>query len=188
MCAPRLTFISYGVPEKGDAKWLDHQGRYMATVAAGSVFRPLGARDLGTTDDYHTEKMPPVNVGLLDGQFAWRQHDGGHTDGPNWKYFIAWAERFFNRVPADQAMPRTDLNSLTAHAQLLEKAGTGRIDVCFQGDSITRRWGATVYPELLDNWKQNFFGWSAANFGWGVGTTQNILRRLDHGELDGVNL
>jgi hypothetical protein len=26
LCAPRLTFISYGVPEKGDAKWLDHQG------------------------------------------------------------------------------------------------------------------------------------------------------------------
>ena len=30
MCAPRLTFVSYGVPEKGDAKWLDHQGSYMA--------------------------------------------------------------------------------------------------------------------------------------------------------------
>src|SRR5699024_863723 len=34
MCAPRLTFISYGIPEKGDAKWLDHQGSYMAAVAA----------------------------------------------------------------------------------------------------------------------------------------------------------
>jgi hypothetical protein len=30
---------------------------------------------------------------LLDGQLAWRQHDGGHTDAPNWKYFIAWADR-----------------------------------------------------------------------------------------------
>ena len=29
-----------------------------------------------------TEKMPAVNVGLLDGQLAWRQHDGGHTDAP----------------------------------------------------------------------------------------------------------
>jgi hypothetical protein len=35
--------------------------------------------------------MPPVNVGLLDGALAWRQHDGGHTDGPNWRYFIPWA-------------------------------------------------------------------------------------------------
>jgi hypothetical protein len=91
LCAPRLTFISYGIPERGDAKWLDQQGRFMAAVAAGPVFRLLGVKDLGTSDDYNTEKMPAVGVGLLDGHLAWRQHDGGHTDGPNWKYFIPWA-------------------------------------------------------------------------------------------------
>jgi len=100
LCAPRLTFISYGIPEKGDAKWLDQQGSFMATVAAGPVFRLLGAKDIGRSDDYNTEKMPAVNVGLLDGQLAWRQHDGGHTDGPNWKYFIPWADKFFKRAPA----------------------------------------------------------------------------------------
>jgi len=94
LCAPRLTFVSYGVPEKGDAKWLDHQGSFMAAVAAQPVFRLLGAKDLGVSTDYHTAKMPPVNVGLLDGQLAWRQHDGGHTDGPNWKYFIPWVDKF----------------------------------------------------------------------------------------------
>jgi hypothetical protein len=97
LCAPRLTFISYGVPEKGDAKWLDHQGSYMAAVAAGPVFRLLGAKDFGTSEDYTREKMPAVNVSMLDGQLAWRQHDGGHTDGPNWKYFIPWADKFLNR-------------------------------------------------------------------------------------------
>jgi hypothetical protein len=97
LCAPRPTFISYGVPEKGDAKWLDQQGSYMAAVAAGPVFRLLGARDLGTSDDYRKEQMPAVGVGLLDGQLAWRQHDGGHTDAPNWKYFIPWADRMLGR-------------------------------------------------------------------------------------------
>ena len=96
LCAPRLTFVSYGVPEKGDAKWLDQQGSFMATVAAQPVFRLLGAKDLGVTEDYHTARMPPVNTGLLDGQLAWRQHDGGHTDAPNWKYFIPWADRFLH--------------------------------------------------------------------------------------------
>ena len=91
LCAPRLTFISYGIPEKGDAKWLDQQGSYMATIAAGTVFKLLGARDLGVSNDYLTEKIPPVNSGLLDGELAWRQHDGGHTDAPNFKYFIPWA-------------------------------------------------------------------------------------------------
>jgi len=97
LCAPRLTFISYGIPEKGDAKWLDQQGSYMAAIAAQPVFRLLGAKDLGKSDDYRNEKMPAVNVNLLDGQLAWRQHDGGHTDGPNWKYFIPWVDRHIPR-------------------------------------------------------------------------------------------
>ena len=74
-----------------------------------------------------------------------------------------------------------------AHTQLLEKARGGRIDVYFAGDSITRRWGAIDRPELLTNWTSNFFGWNAANFGWGADTTQNILWRLHNGELDNVH-
>ena len=53
LCAPRLTFISYGVPEKGDAKWLDQQGSFMAAVAAQPVFRLLGAKDLGRSRRLH---------------------------------------------------------------------------------------------------------------------------------------
>jgi lysophospholipase L1-like esterase len=90
-------------------------------------------------------------------------------------------------VPADQAAPRTDKNSQIAHEQLLAKAKQGRIDVYFEGDSITRRWGALDYPELLDNWKRNFFGWNAADFGWGADRVENILWRLENGELDDVN-
>jgi hypothetical protein len=91
LCAPRLTFISYGIPEKGDAKWLDQTGSYMATVAAGPVFKLLGAKDLGVSNDYMKEQLPPVLTGLMDGELAWRQHDGGHTDGPNFQHFIPWA-------------------------------------------------------------------------------------------------
>ncbi len=97
------------------------------------------------------------------------------------------AEAQFPQSPADQPVARTDSNSLTAHAQLLEKAKTGHIDIYFEGDSITRRWGATDYPEFLANWNQNFFGWNAANFGWGADSIQNILWRLNNGELDGVH-
>jgi hypothetical protein len=91
LCAPRPVFISHGIPEQGDARWLDHQGSFMAAVAAGPVYRLLGAKDLGTSDDYMKERMPPVNVGLLEGDLAWRQHDAGHSDGPNWRFFIPWA-------------------------------------------------------------------------------------------------
>jgi len=85
------------------------------------------------------------------------------------------------------AAPRTDKNSQLAHEILAGKARRGGIDLYFVGDSITRRWGATDYPDFLANWNKNFFGWNAADFGWGGDTTQNILWRLENGELDGVN-
>jgi lysophospholipase L1-like esterase len=81
------------------------------------------------------------------------------------------------------ATPRTDANSALAHAELVRKAGAGVIDVYFIGDSITRRWGALDYPELLAHFNEAFFGWNAANFGWGGDRTENILWRLDNGEL-----
>ena len=101
--------------------------------------------------------------------------------------FCIYAQGPMAKVPADQPVPRTDRNSLTAHSQLLEKAKKGVIDIYFEGDSITRRWGATDYPELLANWNKNFFGWNAADFGWGADRVQNILWRLTDGELDGVS-
>src|ERR1051326_4079101 len=93
----------------------------------------------------------------------------------------------FAFAQADVPAPRTDRNSQIAHEQLLAKTKQGRIDVYFEGDSITRRWGATDYPQLLENWKKNFFGWNAADFGWGADRVENILWRLENGELDGVN-
>ena len=99
LCAPRLTFISYGAPAKGDAKWLDHEGSFMATIDASRVFELLGAKGLDIPGDYRTAKMPPINEGHLDGQLAWRQHDGGHTDAPNMKWFIQWADKFIGHTP-----------------------------------------------------------------------------------------
>jgi hypothetical protein len=96
LCAPRLTFISYGVPEKGDAKWLDQEGSWRATVAASPVWSLLGGKGLSPMPD--PPNMPPVNTGLLGGQLAWRQHDGGHTDAPNMKYFLGWVDKAIGRT------------------------------------------------------------------------------------------
>ena len=91
----------------------------------------------------------------------------------------------------DVAAERTDSNSHLAHQQLLEKAKKGGINVYFEGDSITRRWGANdasgAYAKYLANWTSNFFGWNAADFGWGADGLEHIMWRLENGELDGVN-
>ena len=102
LCAPRLTFISYGIPAKGDAKWLDQEGSFMAAVDASRVYALLGAHGLGVEGDYRAAKMPPMNQGLLDGELAWRQDDGGHTDAPNMKWFIQWADKFIGYSPQQQ--------------------------------------------------------------------------------------
>ncbi|MGA2443327.1 MAG: GDSL family lipase, partial [Tepidisphaeraceae bacterium] len=83
-------------------------------------------------------------------------------------------------------VPRPDANSMLAHQQLVAKARAGGIDLYFLGDSITRRWGCTdpQWSAMLANWRQNFYGWNAANFGWGADRLQNILWRVQNGELD----
>jgi len=99
LVAPRLAFVSYGNPAAGDALWLDQQGSYMATIAAGRAWTLLGAHDLGQGNNYRTAVKPPIGTNLLDGELAWRQHEGGHTDTPNMKYFIQWADREMGRKP-----------------------------------------------------------------------------------------
>ena len=89
--------------------------------------------------------------------------------------------------PADQPASRTDQNSMIAHEELIKKKTQGQIDIYFEGDSIVRRWGALDYPDLLANWKANFTGWNAADFGWGADRIEHMLWRLDSGEIDGLH-
>jgi hypothetical protein len=96
LCAPRPVFISYGASTGPGAEgtWVDQHGSFMAAIAAGPVYRLLGKKDLGTPGNYLTDPMPAINEALVDGEIAWRQHDGGHTDAPNWPTLLKWADRY----------------------------------------------------------------------------------------------
>jgi hypothetical protein len=72
--------------------WVDAKGTFMAGVGADPVYRLLGRKGLGTTD------FPKMETGLMDGDLAFRQHAGPHTDAPNWPVFIAFAERQFRAM------------------------------------------------------------------------------------------
>jgi len=88
LCAPRPVFISAGATQ-GDG-WVDAKGMFLAGAGAGPVYKLLGKKDLGTTE------FPPIETRLVDGDVAFRQHTAGHTPGPNWPFYIAFAERYFN--------------------------------------------------------------------------------------------
>ncbi len=90
LCAPRPTFISYGASSgpAAEGQWVDQRGSFQAAVAAGPVYRLLGKKDLGTAE------FPELERPLVDGELAFRQHRGGHTTGPNWPTFLAFANRY----------------------------------------------------------------------------------------------
>jgi hypothetical protein len=99
LCAPRPVFISYGAASGrpgAEGTWVDQHGSFMAAIAAGPVYRLLGKKDLGVPGNYLAAPMPPINTALTDGDLAWRQHDGGHTDAPNWPTFLKWADRYIH--------------------------------------------------------------------------------------------
>jgi hypothetical protein len=91
LCAPRPVFISGGATN-GDG-WVDAKGMFMAAAAAGPVYKLLGKKDMGTTE------FPPIETPLVDGDVAFRQHSGGHTDGPNWPTFLDFASKHLNDKP-----------------------------------------------------------------------------------------
>jgi hypothetical protein len=86
LSAPRPVFIGAGATQ-GDG-WVDGRGMFLATVAAGPVYRLLGKKDLGTAE------FPPIETPLIDGELAYRQHSGGHTPAPNWPTFLTFAGRY----------------------------------------------------------------------------------------------
>jgi hypothetical protein len=90
LCAPRPVFISYGASsgQGAEGTWVDQRGSFMAAVAAGPGHELRGKKALGTAE------FPAVETGLMDGELSWRQHAGGHTNGPNWPTFLEWAGRY----------------------------------------------------------------------------------------------
>jgi lysophospholipase L1-like esterase len=71
---------------------------------------------------------------------------------------------------------------LKQHETYVATASRGGIDLLFLGDSVTGLWDKTA-PGV---WGRHFGPRKAANFGIGGDRTQNLLWRIDHGELDGI--
>jgi hypothetical protein len=94
LVAPRPIFIGAGSADdraKANDAWVDPRGMFMAEASAGEVYRLLGKRPLAPT-------FPPVLTLSDSGDMAYREHDQGHTPGPNWPAFLAFAARAFEAV------------------------------------------------------------------------------------------
>lgn len=79
------------------------------------------------------------------------------------------------RVDADWWMPR--------HEQILKRAAEGTVDLVFLGDSITHGW-ENKGKKL---WDRYYAPRHAVNMGFSGDKTEQVLWRLEHGEVDGVH-
>ena len=84
--------------------WQDTPGTFMATAGASPAWKLLGKKPLSNTKlglifdnvpDPMKAKMPPALTPLIDGDIAFRQHDQGHTDAPNWSTFLEFCGHYF---------------------------------------------------------------------------------------------
>ncbi len=113
LCAPRPVFVSSGSQEV-EGGWVDAKGMFLGAVGAGTVYRLLGKKDLGTSE------FPPIETALIDGDIAFRQHRYGHTTGPNWPAFLEFASRYIKGPPPASQAPslgiftgQSDIGSVT---------------------------------------------------------------------------
>jgi hypothetical protein len=89
LVAPRPLFISAGnLKEDG---WVDPYGSFVAAQEASPAYRLLGVPGLvGDT-------RPQINETRASGCIAYREHDAGHTTGPNWPAFLDFAQRVWTK-------------------------------------------------------------------------------------------
>jgi hypothetical protein len=86
LCAPRPVYVNGGLTDQ----WSDPKGEVLAMIAAGPVYRLLGANDLGISE------VPPLDKPIATGSLAFHYHSRGHTAVPaDWKAFLEFAERHF---------------------------------------------------------------------------------------------
>ncbi|GAB3247586.1 acetylxylan esterase [Larkinella harenae] len=88
LVSPRPIFITGGTQDQ----WADPHGEFLACVAASPVYELLGKKGVGT------KQMPAPDVSLIHGDLAFRNHEGGHTDLPDWPVFLEFAKKYFNNT------------------------------------------------------------------------------------------
>lgn len=85
LIAPRPLFITGGTKDQ----WADPKGEFLACVGVSPVYELLGKKGIETTE------MPAPDVALINGEIAFRNHEGGHVDILDWPVFLEFAQKQF---------------------------------------------------------------------------------------------
>lgn len=98
-----------------------------------------------------------------------------------------WVRGLVSTTPVQQERDRVVYNWLQRHAQVLARNRKFQAQVVVIGDSIIHYWGgkpAAPRTVAQQAWERCFANMPVTNLGFGWDRTENVLWRLEHGELD----
>ncbi len=77
---------------------------------------------------------------------------------------------------------------MTRHEKILDRVKQGNVDVVFLGDSITQNYEKANPPDedFKPTWDRFYGDRNAVNLGISGDTTEHLVWRIEHGELDGI--
>lgn len=87
LCAPRPIMLNGGTT----SSWCDPYGVFLTCVNASPVYELLGVKGFVSS-----ERKPIIDKAYIDGAIAYRCHEGGHTDAPEWPAFFEFAAKHFD--------------------------------------------------------------------------------------------
>lgn len=85
-------------------------------------------------------------------------------------------------LKAETPAPQRDSWWMERHDRTVARIRQGQVDLVFIGDSITQGWEEDGRPV----WDRYYASRRAVNLGYNSDQTENVLWRLEHGELDGL--
>jgi hypothetical protein len=110
LCAPRPIMLNGGTT----STWCDPYGVYLTTYYATPVYELLGVKGVVMPD-----RKPVIDKAYIDGTIAYRCHEGGHTDAPEWPAFFEFSSRHF------------DITTLTSSVSTLTISGKAESSATF---------------------------------------------------------
>ncbi len=146
-----------------------------------------------------------VSVWMVQGAAAYMQARaiGADTCTSDQPVTVLGASRIMDAKAADPSfntalLPVTRLQSdsynwFARHRKILAEARGIDPEVVFVGDSITHFWagqttiGSSDDPDTLKRWKDTFGAYRTLDIGYGWDRTANVIWRLQHGEMDGLD-
>ncbi len=135
-------------------------------------------------DDLSAIRQPFAIEGNGAGKVAvanvrFKRHGKPNATCPDYRTASVTPEPLTEPWALDWWMPRHEAKL----KEIAERRASGKMpELVFIGDSITQGWE----KEGKDEWARRYARYNALNLGYGGDRTENILWRLQHGEVDGL--